>query len=234
MKKRHVLIFLLGLFVVQMQMSCKHNPNDILVPKEDTAQTPTPTPIPTPVAAPVNPKDSVCFDQEISPIIHSNCAIEGCHDHETRQSGVDLSSYQQMIATISGLTLLNKIQDTTESGMPPAPREKLSKAQINLIKKWEYEGMLEGIDCKAPCDTSNVTFALTIFPIIQNACLGCHNSTEPTIKNYTETKTIVDNGKLWCTINANGCTLMPKGGPKLSDCNILKIKKWLDAGAPNN
>jgi hypothetical protein len=31
-----------------------------------------------------------------------------------------------------------------------------------------------------------------------------------------------------------GYRYMPKYGPKLPDCEIAGIKKWIDAGAPNN
>jgi hypothetical protein len=55
------------------------------------------------------------------------------------------------------------------------------------------------------------------------------------LDTYARVKTVADNGKLMGVItHANGFPQMPKGGNKLSDCNIAKIKKWVDAGAPNN
>jgi hypothetical protein len=33
---------------------------------------------------------------------------------------------------------------------------------------------------------------------------------------------------------AAGYKTMPQGGSKLSDCQLAKIKSWVDAGAPQN
>ena len=219
--------FLIFLFAL---LNCKHSPNEILVPKTDTSKVIVITPTPQPP----NIKDSVCFEQDILPILRSNCALSDCHNNVTKESDVDLSSYQTLIETITGTQLIKKIQSDGDNRMPPNPMGKLTESQINLIKKWKDEGMLNGRDCSAECDTGNITFNATVFPIIQDACLGCHNTTMPTIKDYYETLAIVENGTLWCTINENNCSLMPQGGPKLSPCKISKIKKWIDMGAPNN
>ena len=53
--------------------------------------------------------------------------------------------------------------------------------------------------------------------------------------NYTADKTMALNGKLMGTINhASGFSAMPKGGAKLSNCQIAVVQKWVTAGAPNN
>ena len=42
-------------------------------------------------------------------------------------------------------------------------------------------------------------------------------------------------GKLYGALSwSNGFMAMPQGGSKLPDCNINKIKSWIDAGAANN
>lgn len=89
------------------------------------------------------------------------------------------------------------------------------------------------------CDTTNVTYSATIAPILSANCNGCHASGAPSAgivtDNYTDLQTIVQNGKLVGAINhLNGFSPMPKGGNKLSDCNLAKIEKWINAGAPNN
>ncbi|MBC3541047.1 hypothetical protein ACFSC6_02570 [Rufibacter sediminis] len=89
------------------------------------------------------------------------------------------------------------------------------------------------------CDTGSVTFSSTVSGIISTNCLACHSAAMAQggmiLDTYARVKTAADNGKLMGVItHAAGFSPMPKGGPKLSDCNIAKIKKWVDDGAPNN
>lgn len=89
------------------------------------------------------------------------------------------------------------------------------------------------------CDTSNVTYSITILPVIQGNCNVCHSSASPSggviTDNYTGLSIVALNGKLWGTINWDqGYSHMPQYSSKLSDCNLKKIKIWIDAGAPNN
>ena len=89
------------------------------------------------------------------------------------------------------------------------------------------------------CDTSTVTFASTVTPILSANCYSCHKSSIAEggvmLDTYAGVKKEVDEGYLIGVItHAPGFQPMPKGGSKLSDCNIAKIRKWVDAGAPNN
>jgi hypothetical protein len=88
------------------------------------------------------------------------------------------------------------------------------------------------------CDTTNVTFALSVKPIIDGNCTSCHSGNSPSgglnIENYDQTKALADDGRLVNVINAaNGYQLMPQGGA-LPDCSIKTIEIWVAAGAPNN
>ncbi|WP_157593183.1 hypothetical protein [Rufibacter tibetensis] len=89
------------------------------------------------------------------------------------------------------------------------------------------------------CDTNAVTYSSTVSSIISSNCLSCHSSSLAqggvALDTHTRVKAVADNGKLMGVItHAAGFKPMPLGGAKLSDCNIAKIKKWVDAGAPNN
>ena len=93
----------------------------------------------------------------------------------------------------------------------------------------------------ANCDTTNVTYSITIRSILQTySCLGCHSGTGASggniiLDNFNSVKTYAQNGRLYGSINhAPGYVAMPQGGSKLSSCNILKIKKWIDLGMLNN
>ncbi len=89
------------------------------------------------------------------------------------------------------------------------------------------------------CDSTNVTYNLFVAPTLATHCNGCHNASSPqggvVLNNYTSLRTYVLNGRFWGAINHNsGFSPMPKNGDKLSACNRLKIKKWIDAGALQN
>jgi hypothetical protein len=95
----------------------------------------------------------------------------------------------------------------------------------------------------ANCDTtSNVSYASAITPIINAHCLACHGSGVFTssggnlnLDGYSNISVPVSNGSLLKSIQHQaGVSPMPKNAQKLSDCNISIIKKWIDAGAPNN
>ena len=87
-----------------------------------------------------------------------------------------------------------------------------------------------------PCDTSNVTFAGMIFPIIQGNCSisGCHiaGGTGPGLyENYDQVKASVDNGKLENRVLV--LQNMPPTSP-LTACQQFQLQVWIDAGALNN
>jgi len=89
------------------------------------------------------------------------------------------------------------------------------------------------------CDTAGVTYSGTVVPLLQAQCVTCHGvdlaSGNIKLDTYSSVKTVVDNGKLYGSISfSSGYSAMPKGGNKLNNCSIIKIKAWIDAGAPNN
>jgi hypothetical protein len=94
------------------------------------------------------------------------------------------------------------------------------------------------------CDTTKYTFSGTIYPIINDYCIECHSGASPQgIVLIYDYKTISDAGKipagiygsLYGTVaHSAGNKPMPYNRPNLSECNVIKIKKWIDAGTPNN
>jgi hypothetical protein len=92
------------------------------------------------------------------------------------------------------------------------------------------------------CDLTNVTYTLTVKPILQSYCLSCHSNAAASasgggirLENYTDLKTYVTNGKLYGSVShAAGYSAMPKGGGTLDNCSLIKLKKWIDDGSLNN
>jgi hypothetical protein len=91
------------------------------------------------------------------------------------------------------------------------------------------------------CDTTNVTYANTVVPLLQSYCLSCHaNSVAASfggnikLENYSDVKVQADNHKLLGSVaHENGYSPMPMGTSKLDNCKIASIRIWINAGALN-
>jgi hypothetical protein len=87
-----------------------------------------------------------------------------------------------------------------------------------------------------------VTYSHTVQPIIEKSCYSCHSSSNSTLyanginlEGYNNLKSQTDAGLVIPNIKHEpGFLAMPKGGPKLNDCDIAKIEAWVNKGAPND
>lgn len=223
------IIALVGLF------GCKHQ-------IEDTFPDWTDYPTDTNVNRPCSP-DTVYFERDILPVLRSNCAMSGCHDAASKEDGVVLDNYENIMRTgdvrpgnPAGSELYEVLNESGDKRMPPPPDDPLSTEQKELIRKWIAQGA-KNLKCN-DCDTSSFNYADVIYPIILNQCQGCHSYGNASggyiLTNYEEVKAIALNGKFYGTVaHLPSYSPMPKGG-KLQDCQIVQIRKWIDAGAPNN
>ena len=89
------------------------------------------------------------------------------------------------------------------------------------------------------CDTLGVmSYSLQIVPILNLSCTqSCHNGTGTghDMTSYASVNGDALSGTLYGSVSQNGTAqAMPQNGAKLSNCDIIKIKKWVNAGAPNN
>jgi len=95
-----------------------------------------------------------------------------------------------------------------------------------------------------PCQADSVTFSGMIGPILIQNCAsenGCHKTPDApaagnvSLDNLAGAQAIAANGKLLRAINhESGISAMPKNNPKLDDCTIRKISKWVADGYPSN
>jgi uncharacterized membrane protein len=87
------------------------------------------------------------------------------------------------------------------------------------------------------CDTTNVSFAATILPIVQNQCQTCHSGAAPNGNFRLESYEDISAGanKIYgrTSLPADDPMIMPPG-QKLDDCSIGQIKKWIEDETPNN
>jgi hypothetical protein len=190
--------------------------------------------------------DTVYFQNEVFPLIISNCNISGCHDKLTEEQEVLLTDYASIIyygEVTPGDPFNSKlykviIEDEPEDMMPPAPQTPLTTGQKNIIKKWIEQGAKNNA-CNEDCDTLNVTYGATIWPLIQTNCYGCHSGANPSggipLIDYNSVVAAANSGKLYGSVSHSpGFVAMPKNAPKLSDCKIDQIRIWIENGKPNN
>lgn len=89
------------------------------------------------------------------------------------------------------------------------------------------------------CDTTAVTYTNTVVPILNTNCYTCHKAPAAAggivLDNHAALLIQVNNTKLLGDIEHRlGYNPMPKGGAKMQECDIAKIRTWIRAGAPNN
>lgn len=93
------------------------------------------------------------------------------------------------------------------------------------------------VDLYPPCDTVNVTYSGDIQPIIFANCLPCHsvaNKFGGVILAVLDSARIpARNGLLLKAVTHDPSVIpMPKGGGKLSECDIAKIRRWIFLDEP--
>ena len=232
--------------------ACKHEPflaeDDDITPIDTTIITPPDT---TTMSGKECDPDSVYFQQQVLPVLRSNCAISGCHDATTAEDGIILDTYASVLATgkikagnPGDSEVHEKITETRESErMPPPPMAKLTAEQIKLIGDWITQGA-EDLTCDANaggggCNTTDVSFSRAVSSVISNTCLGCHNGAAASggvnLNGYANIRVAALSGRLVGAISWQpGYAQMPQGSAKLSQCTIDQIRSWVEAGAPEN
>ena len=91
-----------------------------------------------------------------------------------------------------------------------------------------------------PCDTTQVNYHETIATIIMQNCFECHSLANAQVsgiplEGYANLKAMVNAERLIGAIRHQvGFSPMPKDKPSLSECDMLKIEKWVLDGAPDN
>lgn len=237
--------------------ACKHDPvwpdpdgqvqgNDT-ISQDTTQQNDTTGNDTTIVMHPCDP-DTVYFERDLLPILVSNCALSGCHDANTAQDGVVLTSYDNVFQTgdiepfrPDNSDLYEAITDTDpDKQMPPPPRSRLPDSVISMIQTWINQGA-QNLTCdeSTDCKTDNMSFSQDVQPILGPHCGGCHGSSNPsggiTLTTHAGTLGPAASGQLVGAISHSpGFSAMPQGGSKLSDCQISTIQAWIDQGSKDN
>jgi hypothetical protein len=204
-------------------------------------------PDPPPVGEDTCDENTVYFENEVLPLLISNCAKSGCHDAATAEEGIILNSYSSVMQSDvvnpgdpGESELYEKITESDpDDVMPPFPEAPLNATQIATIRTWIAQGAQNNKCNNSACDTTNVTYSASVLPLMTNKCRGCHSGNTPSgnldFTSYQALQTVALDGRLMGSVtHANGYVPMPQGGSKLSACEIDMIRIWIDASAPNN
>jgi hypothetical protein len=129
--------------------------------------------------------DTVCFYDQVFPVLQTSCGIAGCHDGS--QEGFLASNYNSIMQSVvpgdpRGSRLYQVITDINGEGMMP-PDRPLTKDQRSVIQVWIAQGALEttcdtgigGESIIIPSDT--VCFVQDMLPLFISNCAmsSCHD-----------------------------------------------------------
>jgi len=184
--------------------------------------------------------DSICFERDILPIFVSNCAMSGCHDAVTKADHYDLSNYTAIMSRgiKPGNPDNSQIWEViTENEMPP--NGALNREQKSLIKSWIAAGAKNGTNCTVQCDSNVYTFSGAVTKIMSN-CTGCHSgsnaSAQVDLSNHAGVQTVALNGRLMGSLlgHSGYASMPPYGSPRLTNCQITQLNKWIGNGCKND
>jgi hypothetical protein len=184
--------------------------------------------------------DTIYFQNSVYPIIVSGCAKSGCHDQASHKSGTVLDNYNDIHKLVQPFDpqtskLYVMLFSNSDGRMPPDDPFSMDKKSI--IYWWIKQGAYNNRCDSAGCDSTNVTYTLTIKPVLDSWCVGCHGGLNPenglSLETYEEAVACANGGRLMGAIRQQpGYVAMPNGGGKLSSCEIALFQKWINTGKP--
>jgi len=186
--------------------------------------------------------DTIYFQNTILPLVVSSCGTSGCHDQASHKDGIILTDYASILKTgeikpgdPGDSEFFETLRDDGDDLMPPPPYEALSNEEVQQIRSWILQGAKNN-QCFDDCDTEQVTFSESIWPMMQTYCTGCHSSANPgggiVIEDHSDMLAIANNGSLMGSVRYEpGYAKMPTN-QQLSDCNINQLQRWMDEGMP--
>ena len=187
-------------------------------------------------------KDTAYFFNDVGPLIISSCSMAGCHDGNGGEI-LPLITYNNIMRYVSAgnpgsSSLYTVLSRSGEHLMPPPPRAAFTSTQKSIVSKWIEQGASNNGCIDKNCDTTNVTYNGVVQVIMQTNCTGCHSANNALggikLDTYADTKSTITSGRLYGSIiQSSGFKPMPPGS-KLIDCNIKKIKSWINKGSLNN
>ena len=108
-----------------------------------------------------------------------------------------------------------------------------------LMGSCYYDSMESLYPDLGSCDTINVTYSGSIYPILDSHCLSCHSSSVAESQGsgiiLEGNSNLVSNTSILGAIRHESVNSpMPKDAPRLNDCQIRQFEIWVAAGSPDN
>ena len=214
---------------ITLIIGCKHDPLWVAPSSE------------RPTQSNVCDPDTIYFVNSIGPLIASTCGTTGCHDANGSAEGRNLTTYSGIMNSewvipfngeISKLYAYANYQITGKDPMPPSSPS-MSEANISMLLKWINQGAKNN-SCTSECDTVQVTYSLSIKPLVDTNCKGCHNATTQSgsvnLDGYANFSAHAERSLIRMRDSQN--PMPPSGKP--SDCISRTLEIWITDGKPNN
>jgi hypothetical protein len=137
-RHRHIVVVQLILTTGLILSACKDSSNPITKPGDV-----------------VFPAKNISYYRQVQALFNIACATTECHDRQTRQSSIDLSSYAGLKGSPYGIVVPKDTANSRllwcikgqpgSSPMPPPPIPSLNLNQIQGLTRWIYEGATDTI-----------------------------------------------------------------------------------------
>jgi mono/diheme cytochrome c family protein len=175
----------------------------------------------------------------------------GCHSGAKAASGVDLSSYENIMKPALVVPFApekSELLACVVEGRMPKKAARLADVEIQWIRRWIERGAPRADEVVIPGGTDpepdpTPTFAYISKYIFNAKCAGCHNGNNPetdldlrTYESVMDDVQIVKPGnpdlsRLVTSLQAGKMPPPPK--PPISDAQIQAIYTWIENGAEN-
>jgi uncharacterized membrane protein len=204
--------------------------------------------------------DTVCYADQVSPILNNSCGISGCHNAASAEEGFVAGSYASVMTIVEPgeprkSTLYKVITNVWGEHFMP-PENPLSKEERNIIQLWIAQGAMD-TDCQSngePPDTTypddTICFNQDILPIFLSGCAttACHdaashaegyvltdythiiNSEEGIVPYSPQGSEIYEK----ITTNESDERMPPPPMAPLTAKQISAIRTWIEEGALNS
>ena len=192
--------------------------------------------------------DSIYYLQDIKPLFKRHKCI-ACHE-PNHPSGIEMETYEEVIGSNMFTpgdpdnSLLMAVITTDDAAIlmpPPQFYERMSLQEIEMVRQWILQGGQKiGCDIGISCDTTDVSYAQDVVPILQQECISCHTAgNRPgggvTLDTYAGVRAAASSGHLLgALLHWDGFFAMPKNKPQLDECELLAIKQWVNKAYPEN
>jgi hypothetical protein len=91
----------------------------------------------------------ICFEEDVYPVIVSNCTTVGCHNSADREADYDFTTYNGIVKAVKpGHPALSEIYNVIKGNFPSMPPAgALSKQDVETIRKWIVAGAPNNSGC---------------------------------------------------------------------------------------